>query len=254
MPMPKTLLVDDAESIRASISRVLATAHDTNLLLDTLPSAYRASLIARMETVPLPLSTALDEPEKTPEYVHFPTTGVVSLVTCMSDGKRAEVGMIGREGLVECLQLLGPAQVSTNAFVLVEGSTLRMPFAAFKREFDHHAPLRYMVFQFVQSQSLMVTQLAACNRLHGIEQRLARGLLMVQDRVQRDVLYLTHESIAQMLGANRITVTLAANGLQRSGVIECRRGRLKILDRERLEDAACECYSIMHRRLRSLCE
>ena len=217
----------------------------TNLLLGLLPEAYRAQLLSRMKPVVLSHESVLYEPNETPKYAHFLTSGMLSIVTYMSDGAAAEVGIVGREGLVEAFHLLGSADVPTRGFMQLEGGALRMPFDELQREFEKSLPLRRLIMRFAQSQGLMVTQLAACNRLHEVEARLARWLLMVQDRVGNDVLPLTQEFLAQMLGAQRSTVTLAAGSLQRSGVIEYHRGRVQIPDRNKLQKAACECYPVM---------
>ena len=221
------------------------TESKSNRLLESLPTDSRTSLIARMEEIILPISTTLCRPREVPKHAHFMTSGITSVVTFMENGSGVEVGLIGSEGLVEAFHLLGPASVPTTAFVQVEGTALRMSFADLKKEFLSNEPLRTLVLRVVQGQGLMVNQLAACNRLHEIEERLARWLLMVSDRVKADQFHLTQEFLAEMIGAQRSTVTLAAGSLQRSGLIEYRRGHIHILDRERLESAACECYPIV---------
>ena len=154
-------------------------------------------------------------------------------------------GLIGREGFPEAFHLLGEAGVPTNAFMQVEGTALRMPFADFHRDFQSIASIRDAVLRFVQSQSLILGQVAACNRLHEVEERLARWLLMVSDRLGESKFHLTQEFLAEMIGAQRSTVTLAAGNLQRSGLIEYRRGNIDIINRPGLEAAACECYPIV---------
>ena len=221
------------------------TESKSNRLLESLPTDSRTSLIARMEEIILPISTSLCRPQEVPKHAHFMTSGITSVVTFMENGSGVEVGLIGPEGLVEAFHLLGPASVPTTAFVQVEGTALRMSFADLKKEFLSNEPLRTLVLRLVQVQSLMVNQLAACNRLHEIEERLVRWLLMVSDRVKADRFYLTQEFLAEMIGAQRSSVTLAAGSLQRSGLIEYSRGHIHILDRERMESAACECYPIV---------
>ncbi|MEO6923742.1 MAG: Crp/Fnr family transcriptional regulator [Bryocella sp.] len=217
----------------------------SNLLLRALPVELRASLLAQMQEVDLPLSTSIYAPQETPKYAHFMTSGITSIVTFMADGDGCEVGLVGPEGLVEVFHLLGPLPVPTTAFVQLAGTALRMPYAELKKEFQSNDVLREVVLRLVQGQSSMVSQIAACNRLHEVEQRLARWLLMVSDRVESSKFYLTQEFLAEMIGAQRSTVTLAAGALQRSGLIEYRRGHIQILERPKLEGAACECYPIV---------
>jgi len=223
-------------------SKDLMAAQAKNFLLGMLPLPYRNSLIARMKPIALPIRTVLYEAEETPKYAHFMTSGVASIVSSMSDGSSAEVGIWGKEGLVESFHLLGPAKVPNRCFIQMEGTALRMPFKEVQEEFLKQEALHHRVLQCVQSQGFILGQLAACNRLHGAEERLARWLLMVRDRAESDRFLLTQEFMATMLGARRTTVTLAAGALQRNGLIQYSRGKIHILDGKGLENVACECY------------
>ena len=173
------------------------------------------------------------------------TSGMTSVVTFMADGTGAEVGIVGREGLVEAIHLLGPASAPTTAFIQSNGTALRMPFAELQQLFLAHEALAQRILECVQSQGFILSQLAACHGLHEIEERLARWLLMVRDRLESDRFELTQEFLAEMLGARRTSVTLAAGTLQRSGLIKYSRGRIHVVDGPGLEDAACECYPIV---------
>jgi CRP-like cAMP-binding protein len=224
----------------------------TNLLLEALPYELRESLLSRMEPVLTPIETVLYQAGQRPRYAHFMTSGIASIVTFMVDGSGTEVGLIGREGLVEGCHLLGPASVQTTGFIQLEGTALRMPFAELQEEFLANELLRSLILEYVQVQGLILNQLAACNRLHQVEERLARWLLMVRDRLGSDRFYLTQEFLAEMLSARRTTVTLAASSLQRSGLIEYRRGHMRLLDHKGLETAACECYPIVRHLSESL--
>ena len=216
----------------------------TNLLLAMYPGSSRSSLMRAMEPVALPVRTVLYEPERTPNYVHFITSGMASIVTNMTDGEVAEVGLVGREGMAEGLHLLGPALVQTSCFMQIAGTGLRMKFSDFEHQFVHSEQILRPTLRFVQYQSLVLGQVAACNRLHEVEERLSRWLLMVADRVAEPELRLTQEFLAQMLGSRRSTVTLVAGALQRSGLIDYSRGHVRILDRPGLENLACECYEV----------
>ncbi len=226
-----------------------------NLLLEKLPAEYKRQLYPRLEPVSLPAGTTLYEPEKIPEYAHFMTSGMISMVAFMSDGAAAEVGIVGNEGIVEGFHVLSPANiltVQTRGFVQVPGTAMRMRFNELRREFLKAEPLRDAVLGFVQSQASLLGQLAACNRLHEVGERLARWLLMVQDRTGDEELPLTQEFLAQMLGTRRSSVTLAASSLQRGGLIEYRRGHVRVLNRRLLEEAACECYPVTRKLYTSL--
>ena len=216
-----------------------------NLLLDSLPLAQRKALLTKMEPVSLPVGTVLYRTGEQPDYGHFMTSGIASIVTFMADGAGAEVGLIGREGLVEAINLLGTAIPPMTAFIQVEGAALRMPYAELQKQLSMPGMLFRRILEFVQCHGFILSQLAACNGLHEIEERLARWLLMVQDRVQSDRFYLTQEFLAEMLGIRRTSVSAAAGNLQKNGLISYRRGHIQVLKRRELEGAACECYPIV---------
>ena len=221
------------------------TQAPSNLILGMLPAEQRASLMRMLTPISLPVRTVLYEPERAPSYVHFLTSGMASIVNYMKEGEAVEVGLVGHEGLPEALHLLGNALLPTSCFMQVQGTGLRMKLRDFQQVFDHEDLVRKSVLHFVQFQNLVLSQIAACNRLHEVEQRLARWLLMVSDRTGDTELRLTQEFLSQMLGARRSTVTLVAGALQRSGLIEYSRGDVRILNRQELEDSACECYRII---------
>jgi CRP-like cAMP-binding protein len=217
-------------------------AQPSNLLLAALSPSYRASLVARMRTVTLGPREILYEADETPKFAHFLTSGVASIVVSMSSGASTEVGLWGREGLVESFHLLGDARVPNRCIVQMESTALRMPFNELLREFRESAELRDCVLQGVQSQCAILGQLAGCNRLHEAEARLARWLLMVRDRTESDTFLITQEFLAVMLGSRRTTVTAAAGELQRMGLIHYSRGRIHVSDPDGLQQMACECY------------
>lgn len=224
----------------------------TNLFLESLSAESRDLLVKQCVEIDLPLRKSLYEAENIPRYAYFLTSGIASVVAAMDDGSTAEVGLIGREGVVGSFHLLGPANVSTNCFIQLEGSSLRIPFGGLVHAFRSNEEIRDRALEFVQEQAISLSQLAGCNRLHESEERLARWLLMAQDRTGTDVLDFTQEFLGMMLGSRRTTVTLIAGVLQRSGLIEYRRGRVTILDREGLEATACDCYKITKQLYRGL--
>ena len=220
------------------------SALTNNMFLDVLSAESHDLLLSKTTPVMLPSRTFLSKAEEVPAFVFFLTSGVTSVVASTADGGTAEVGLIGREGLVGAFQLLGPALVPTDCFIQMEGAGLRLPLADMRAAFRSNPEIHARTLEFVQQQSLSLLQIAGCHRFHDAEERLARWLLMAQDRSQTDVLDLTQEFLAMMLGARRTTVTMIAGAMQRSGLIEYNRGRVKILSRENLEHAACDCYEV----------
>ena len=216
----------------------------TNLFLDSLSPESQNSLVRLCVEVDLPLRKSLYEPGNTPPYAYFMTSGIASVVAMMENGGMAEVGLIGREGVVGSFHLLGPAKVSTSCFIQLEATALRIRFTDLMNVFRTNEEVRDRLLEFVQEQAVSLSQLAGCNRLHENEERLARWLLMAQDRTQTDTLNFTQEFLGMMLGARRTTVTLIAGVLQRGGLIKYQRGRVQILNRANLEAASCDCYKI----------
>ena len=217
-----------------------------NYILNGLPPQFN-EFRATLHPVPLPVGMPLYEAHETPKFAHFLTSGIASVVTTMKDGGSVETGMWAREGLAECMHLSGSDRIPSRCFMQMGGTALRMPFVDLARDVENMKPLRAAMHRSIQTQALILGQLVACNRLHEVEERLARWLLMLQDRTQGDELLITQEFLAEMLGSRRTTVTLAAGALQRIGLIEHHRGRVHILDRERLESAACECYPVIRK-------
>jgi CRP-like cAMP-binding protein len=170
----------------------------------------------------------------------------------MTDGSTIEVGMIGREGIVGAAALLGGEASAQHIVVQAPGTALRMKVAECRAAFEESAAVRAPVLRYVQTLLDLSAQTAACNRLHSIEQRCARWLLMARDRLDDDVMPMTHEFLSTMLGVRRAGVTETVGELHRSGLIQNHRGAVTILDREGLEAAACECYRIDHARVMRL--
>lgn len=214
-----------------------------NHLIDLLPRAARQRLLALCDPVPLALSQTLCEPGTPTRHVYFPTEGFISLVA-LSDGAAAvEVGMVGREGMLGAQLALGVRTVPLRALVQGEGQAWRIDTAPFRAELAQSIALQQVLNRYVYVLMVQLSAAAACLRFHLIGPRLARWLLMSQDRAHADHFRITQEFLAYMLGVRRVGVTAAAGGLQRSGLIEYRRGHLTVLDRPGLEAAACSCYA-----------
>lgn len=224
----------------------------SNRLLQSLSPGSRTSFLGRLQGVALPVGTVLYEAGETPQYAYFITSGIASVVAEMEDGGGVEVGLFGCESLPGSIRLLGAQSGTTRCFMQVAGSGMRIGMQQLQDEFHRNPELHARILQHVQYEALTLAQLSACNRLHELEERLARWLLMVSDRIESDEITLTQDFLAKMLGTRRSSVTVGAGTLQRAGLIDYRRGSVRILDHANLEEAACECYPTMRRLHREL--
>jgi CRP-like cAMP-binding protein len=225
-----------------------------NILLERLARKDRARLIALAEPIPLVMTEVLCEPGRATRYVYFPTDGFISLVAPI-DGKPAlEVGMVGREGMLGAQLALGVATVPLHALVQGPGAAWRIGAAAFRGELARSAALQRLLDRYLYVLMAQLAASAACLRFHRIGPRLARWLLMSQDRAQAEHFHVTHEFLAYMLGVRRVGVTAAAGSLQRGGLIDYHRGEVTVRDRGGLEAAACACYASDRRAYAELLE
>ena len=219
----------------------IATAQ--NRLIELLPRADRLRLLAACEPVVLVLAEVLCEPGEPTRHVYFPIDGFISLVAQVDLHPGLEVGMVGREGMLGVQLALGVPTEPLRAVVQGAGSAWRIGSVAFRRELAVSAALQRGLGRYLHVLMTQLAGSAACLRFHQIGPRLARWLLMSQDRAHADRFHVTHEFLAYMLGVRRVGVTTAAGLLQRSGLIEYHRGELKVLDRAGLEAVACSCYA-----------
>jgi CRP-like cAMP-binding protein len=216
-----------------------------NRLLAALPESDYERLIPHLKTVSFSFGQVLIEPEEPITQVYFPHKAVVSLVTTMENGSSVEVGMVSNEGMVGLPVISGSNASNITAMVQVIGSGTQMKADILKSEFDRGGVLQNLLLRYFQTLYIQVSQGAACNRLHTLEQRLARWLLTVSDRMESDNFPLTQEFISQMLGVRRSGVTVAANSLSQAGIINYSRGKISIYNRQALEHTSCECYQVM---------
>ena len=214
-----------------------------NKILLALPPAERDALFSKLEFIDLPTRFMLHEPGEPITHAYFINDGLASVLSVMKDGKSVEVGLAGREGFVGLPLVIGLSTSGTQVVMQVKGNAFRITAADCKDALSRSRQLELALNRYVQTLSLQAVQGAACNRLHEVHERLARWLLMSQDRMGGDIVPLTQEFLAHMLGTPRASVTIAAGILQKAGLITYNRGSVKILDRNELEDSACECYS-----------
>jgi CRP-like cAMP-binding protein len=223
-----------------------------NRLLDCLSAPLSQGLIAASRPVDLPQRTMLSPAGEVPSFCYLLTQGAASVVVTVPGGGSAEVGMIGNEGVVGAVALLGPQGMESDTFMQIEGKGYRIPARVLRGMFLESTELRARILQFLQFQMNVTGQVSACNRLHEAEARLARWLLMASDLTQSDMLKLTQEFLAQMLGSQRTTVALVAGILQTRGLIQYSRGKVCILHREGLEKVGAECYRVTKDALQKL--
>jgi CRP-like cAMP-binding protein len=214
------------------------------VLLATPDNEYQL-MRADLTYVDLPDRLSLHEPTQNIEYVYFPNRGMVSQVVVTKDGRTVEVGVVGYEGYVGAGLAVGLSRGSVREIVQIAGDGFRMIGIALERILRSAPQLQTILSRHSGLQGMQVAQTAACNRLHDIQQRLSRWLLMTQDRVNLAVLPITHDFVATMMGTDRSTVSLAASELQKKGVIEYIRGAVKIVNRRKLQSTACECYDVI---------
>ena len=224
----------------------------TNEILNAIPVGEYDLLRPHLEYVQLPHHQILHEAGEKIEFAYFLNQGLASLVVLTRDGRSVEVAIVGREGVVGTPLAVGLHRGPYRSIMQIPGKGVRIKSDLLEEKMREAPELRLVMNRYVLLQGLQIAQIAACNRLHEIEQRLARWLLMCQDRVDSELLPVTHEFLAQMLGTGRPSVSLAAGILQKAGTIENLRGTVKIQDRKALESAACECYKAIQHFNRSL--
>jgi CRP-like cAMP-binding protein len=211
-----------------------------NRLLTALGASELALLAPHFKQVPLLHGAILHEPDSPSESIYFPLGGSVSLFVVMKAGEAVEVASVGREGAVGL-----SAHAHTKAIVQVPGFANAIPSRVLRAVKSQSEHIRDLMIRYKRTLSAQCQQIAACNALHTVEQRLARALLHMSDRIDTTELPVTQDILAQMLGVRRTTVTLVAQTLQRRGLIHCRRGRLSILKRDAVHEIACECYDAL---------
>lgn len=220
-------------------------------ILRSLPRKESNLVLAELELVRLKLHQVILDAGETIKSGYFVNDGIISVLAVQPDGKSVEVGLIGKEGFVGLPLLVGYRTSPTRVVTQGDGNAYRCDAQALKRVIRECPELEKQLHRFGHQLAMQTTQIAACNRLHDVEERLARWILMTADRLSSKELPLTQEFLSQMLGTRRASVTVAAGVLQKARLISYSRGSLIILDRHRLEEAACDCYRIVQQQLKN---
>ena len=223
-----------------------------NHLLAALPTVEFLRLEKSLELVRLPLGEMLYEPGQHMQYAYFPTTAIVSLHYVTETGASAETAGVGNEGVVGVTLFMGGHTTSSSAVVQTAGIAYRIEGRMLKQEFARAEFMQGLLLRYVQALMTQMSQSAACNRHHTVEQRLCRWLLLTLDRSATNELVMTQELVASMLGVRREGITEAAGNLQRAGFIQSRRGHIAVLNRVGLEKATCECYGVVKKEMARL--
>lgn len=225
---------------------------DRNRLLALVPPQSRRAWMPFSELVSLPLGQALFDPGDSVRFVYFPLTATVALLQLLRTGDCVQVAMVGSEGLVGTGAFMGGGPMTMRALVQNAGTALRIDAAAVKEEFERGGETMRLLLRYAQALMFQVSQTAVCNRHHTPQQQLCRWLMLSLDRATGDEIATTHELVGTMLGVRRETVSDAIGRLQAQGLVRSGRGRIKVLDRARLELGACECYRMVRREYDSL--
>jgi CRP-like cAMP-binding protein len=218
-----------------------------NQLLASMPESEYQTLAAQLEPVSMPLGMAVYESGGAQGFVYFPIDSIVSLLYVLENGASTEIAVTGNEGLVGISLFMGGESTPSRAVVQSAGQGYRVRGAALRQLFESSGDVQHLLLRFTQALITQMTQTAVCNRHHAVDQQLCRWLLLMLDRLASSEVLMTQELIANMLGVRREGVTEAAGKLQDEGLIEYRRGRIRVLDRSRLEARVCECYAVVRR-------
>ena len=214
----------------------------TNRLLNSLTAKDRKEVLRHATLVDLEVRKVLSEASDHPQHAYFMLDALASEVVELNDGEVVEIGLVGFEGVTNSFHLLGEAASVSQCLIQIAGSAYRIAFRDLEKLFNNHQGVRKAILQYVQHQMAHLGQTAACNRMHDAGPRFARWLLTVQDRSARDEFLLTQQFLAHILGSGRTTINVLARHFERQSLIGHNRGRIRILNRNGLEAAACACY------------
>ena len=225
----------------------MAPTPTQNHLLAALSIDARIRLLPHLELILLSQGKIIHEIGESLQYVYFPTNSIIAHLTLLESGDSTEVYMVGNEGVVGIAAFMGGKAIPMQAVVRSSGFAYRLPIRQFNDECNHHGEMLTLLLRYTQALITQTAQTVMCNRYHSIEQQLSRMLLQTQDRLSGNELTVTQETIAHLLGVRRESITDAAGKMKQSGLIEYRRGRIRILDRSGLEKQCCECYTVVRK-------
>jgi CRP-like cAMP-binding protein len=217
----------------------------SNVILLVIPDDEFTRIRPGLQHVDLPTHTVLQEPKQKLEFAYFLNSGMTSLVFKTNDGESVEVGVVGNEGFTPIPAAAGVRRTPHQAMMQVAGDGFRLPINALEEALKTSPQLQSVMNRYAAVHGMQVAQTAGCNRLHDLDKRLARWLLLTQDRVGTGLLRITHDFLAMMLGTDRPSVSLAAGALRKKKIIEYTHGAVRVLNRKRLESSACECYGLI---------
>jgi CRP-like cAMP-binding protein len=237
------LQLNDPRLLRPTMSEIFKPT--INQILAALPPNQYDRIAPHLKQVELKSGHILLEPDEQVDTIYFPQTAMISLVSIMIDGSTTEIGLVGNEGMIGLSAILGGKSTTSRSIAQISGVALKIPAEIMVEEFYRGEKFQQLILLYTQALLTQVSQSAACNRQHKIEERLSRWLLSVQDCVLQSEIPLTQEFIANMLGTRRSGVTVAAGILQQAGIISYTRGNITILNQQGLEDTACECYRLV---------
>ena len=230
------------------MSKVVAAAPPDpkqNAILAALPKSDYERLLPDLELVPMPKGWTMSEAGDHVNFLHFPISGIVSMIYILEDGSSSEIALVGNEGMVGVSIFMGGDSMPSSTEVQSVGKAYRLPRKIMKREFSLGGQLQHLALLYTQALIAQTSQTAVCNQHHALDQRLCRWLLMSVDRLHSEELRITQEMISNLLGTRRESITQAVSQLQMDGVIASSRGHITVMDRPKLEKRACECYEVV---------
>lgn len=226
----------------SKVLSALAPDPRLNQILAALPAADYARIAPSLERVNMPRGWTMSESGDHVNFLHFPTSGIVSLIYALEDGSSSEIALVGNEGLVGISIYMGGESLPTSTEVQCAGEAYRLSRKVMKHEFGLGGAFQHLALLYTQALIVQTSQMAVCNQHHSVEQRLCRWILMSVDRLQSDKMSVTQEQVSLLLGVRRESVTVTAGALQKDGLISTARGSITVVDRPGLEQRVCECY------------
>lgn len=245
MKMNKTPAVMESQALRPGERTSPQGKPVANAILLAIPDDEFAALRPHLQFVDLPHHRTLYEPNRKLQFAYFLNSGMISLVVVTRKGESVEVGVVGNEGFIPVQTVADLTRTPHRAVMQIGGEGFKVSIEALQNVLELSPQMKTIMHRYAAVHGLQVAQTAGCNRLHDLEQRLSRWLLLTQDRVGSGLLRITHDFLATMLGTDRPSVSLAAGALQRKRIIEYTHGAVKILNRKKLETSACECYGVI---------